>query len=384
MTPKVTVLLAVHDGEPFVRRCVESVLGQSFADFEFLVIDDASTDATPSILASYDDPRLRVLRNYANQGQVPSLNRGLRDARGEYVARIDSDDWCRSERLARQIALLDENPQVGLVGTWMDVVDVRDRPVARLRSTIGDFAEFVFHTLIMRVLISHPSAMYRREAVLRGGGYDERTAPAEDKDLWRRLLLGRWDARIVPESLVVYRLHHAQLSQTQAANQRRVDGQSQERFLTALAADVPARGLRLLLANDEELWTEPQTPTAAHLDRLLTGAAERLRLNEAERAKLQELVAARVAAVARTHPWRASARTLAGAAIERLPAADRPRARAANVLAFVVAPVRGAARTGARELARAAERVPIARALSAPARRSRMARRLYGKLVGSS
>jgi len=242
----------------------------------------------------------------------------------------------------------------------------------------------VFHTLIMRVLISHPSAMYRREPVAGLGGYDERTAPAEDKDLWRRLLLERWRAQIVAEPLVVYRLHDAQLSQTQAAHQRQVDGQSQERFLAALAADVPARALRLLLSNDAQLWSEPCAPSGAELRRLLSSAAERLGLDAVESARLRELVAGRVLAVTRTRPWRADARALAAGALNELPAADRSRARAASALAFAVAPARIGTQTAARAATATARRVPGLRAVYAPARRSRIGRRIYGKLVGSS
>jgi GT2 family glycosyltransferase len=381
MKPTVTVLLAVHDGEPYLRQCVDSVLGQTFGDFELLIVDDASCDSTPAILASYDDPRIRVLRNAANLGQVPSLNRGLREARGDYVARIDADDWCRPPRLARQVEVLERDPAVGLVGTWMDLVDERDRPVAELRSTIADFAEFVFHTLIMRVLISHPSAMFRRDPVLALGGYDERTGPAEDKDLWRRLLLERWHARIVPEPLVVYRVHEAQLSRRRAEDQRRVDGESQDRFLAALAPDLPIRELRQLLAHDDTVWAAcPRSPSPEDVERLLEGAAARLRLEPGERRRVRELVAARVLTVARTRPWRADARSLARASLRALPPETRARARGETVVAVAVAPLRVATRAGAR----AAKRLPVVRAVHAPASRSRLARRLYAKLVGSS
>jgi hypothetical protein len=384
MTPKVTVLLAVHNGEPFIRRCVDSVLSQTFEDFEFLIVDDASSDATAAILESYDDRRIRVVRNAENLGQAPSLNRGLSEARGGYVARIDADDWCRSERLARQVAVLDADHEVGLVGTWMDLVDDRGRPVTRLRPTISTYVEFVFHTLIMRVLISHPSAMYRREPVVGLGGYDESTAPAEDKDLWRRLLLERWRARIVAEPLVVYCLHDSQLSQTHAAYQRQVDGRSQERFLTALASDVPVRALRLLLSHHPELWSEPRAPTGSELTRLLQGVAEGLRLDVSERSQLRELVARHILAATRTRPWRADARALAAFALDELPAADRARARTAYVVAFAVAPARIATQAAARVAATTARRLPVLRAVHGPARRSRLGRRIYGKLVGSS
>lgn len=236
MTPKVTVLLAVQNGEPYVRQAVQSVLDQTFTDFELLVVDDASTDATAQIIEALDDARVRLLRNERNLGQVPSLNRGLREARGLYIARLDADDACQPSRLARQVEVLDADARVGLVGTWMEAIDERGRRLGYLRKHLDDYVDFVYHTLIMRVYVSHPSAMYRRRPVLDLGGYDEATGPAEDKDLWRKLLLERFEARIVPEPLVLYRLHDQQLSQTRAAYQREVDGASQGPFSRATRA----------------------------------------------------------------------------------------------------------------------------------------------------
>ena len=163
MTPTVTVLLAVHNGEPYLHEAVQSVLDQTFTDFELLVVDDASTDATVEIVESFGDERIRLLRNVEKLGQVPSLNRGLRESRGRYVARLDADDACRPARLARQVEILDAQPRVAVVGTWMDAVDERGRLLGRLQKTLEDYVDFLYHTLIMRVYVSHPSAMYRRD-----------------------------------------------------------------------------------------------------------------------------------------------------------------------------------------------------------------------------
>src|SRR5579864_8737730 len=143
MTPKVSVLLAVHDGEPYVHEAVRGVLKQTFREFEFLVVDDASTDNTVAIVDSFADPRIRILRNEHNLGQVPSLNRGLLEARGEYVARIDADDVSLPRRLERQVALLDAQPEVALVGAWMSLVDDSGRPITRLTARMEDKLRFV-------------------------------------------------------------------------------------------------------------------------------------------------------------------------------------------------------------------------------------------------
>jgi glycosyltransferase involved in cell wall biosynthesis len=374
MTLRVTVLLAVHDGEPYVRQCVESILGQSFEDFELLVVDDASTDGTAAIVESFGDPRVRVLRNDENVGQVPSLNRGLREARGEYVARIDSDDWCRPTRLERQVAVLDHEPRVALVGSWLDVVDEHDRPVAELRERMDDLVQFVYQTLIMRVYVTHPAAMYRRDAVLGLGGYDESTGPSEDKDLWRRLLLTGCDARIVPEPLLVYRLHERQLSQVHADRQRWIDGESQDRFLAKLAPDEDVRPLRLLLSGDDGVWSHEITQALPVLAHVLRALRSKLPLGETEVARLDELVGERLVAVAAARPWRADARAVVHAGLAKLSGSERTSALARGA----VAPVRA----GARRAARAVVRTPLLTPVRGHVRRSRLARRLYGKVAG--
>jgi glycosyltransferase involved in cell wall biosynthesis len=375
--PRVTVLLAVKDGEPWVERAIASVLEQTFRDFELLVVDDGSTDGTAAIAEGTGDPRVRVIRNERNIGQVPSLNRGLREARGEYIARLDHDDWCLPTRLERQVEVLDRDASVGLVGCWLRLVDAEGRPVGAMHATLDSFVEFLYATLVMRVLVSHPAAMYRREPVLEAGGYDETTGPSEDKDLWRKLALRRIEARIVPEELVVYRLHGGQLSQTQAAYQQHIDGVSQDHFLEVLAPDVDVRPVRLLLADDPAFWRENASPEAAQvalegLDAVLAGARTTLRLDDREVAELERLIRGRVASVAR-RGWRHDPRSWRRAAAAF---GEPPRAL------LVAAPGAYAVLAAARCAARAARTLAGVVRLDRPARRSRLVRMVYSRLVG--
>jgi Glycosyl transferase family 2 len=375
MSPKVSVLMAVHDGEPYVRGALQSVLDQTFTDFELLVVDDASADGTAAIVESFGDERVRLLRNEHNVGQVPSLNRGLSEAKGVYVARLDADDACRPTRLARQLEILDAEPRVGLVGTWMEAIDERGRTLGALEKRLDDYVDFVYHTLIMRVYVSHPSAMYRLQPVRELGGYDETTAPAEDKDLWRKLALERYEARIVPERLVLYRLHDQQLSQTRAAYQRQVDGASQDRFVAELAPDAPATAVRMLLAGDPEAWTHDPYAMLHGVERVLDGARTRLSLEKDDAGRLHDLVVRRLLDVSRLRPWNPHTRVVADYAIERLAPSDRATARRRRRLSLVVAPTVAGARWTAR---RAAGALPGAAAI----RRSPLARRLYGRAMG--
>lgn len=300
-SPRVTVLIAVKDGLPWIREAIGSVLAQTFEDFELLVVDDASGDGTPAVVEGLGDRRIRLLRNERNLGQVPSLNRGLREARGEYVARLDADDSSLPARLERQVALLDAEPSVALVGAWMDVVDERGRLWGRLRGHVRDFPEFVLAILADRYPWGHPSVMYRREIVLGLGGYDEALAPSEDKDLYRRLALARHGALGIEKVLVRYRRHGRQLSQERADVQLRKDWASQERFLAELAGKELAGRLRLMLAGEA-----PVDPALA--GSLLAGAEQRLRLSGEERAKLESLLARHLSR--RTKPVLRAARPL--------------------------------------------------------------------------
>ncbi|MDX6511406.1 MAG: hypothetical protein QOE36_910 [Gaiellaceae bacterium] len=200
--PTVTVLMAVHEGERHLRESIESILGQTFRDFELLVVDDASTDGTAAVLAGYDDPRIRTVRNPENLGLTRSLNRGLEQARGRLVARQDADDVSEPPRLERQVAFLEANPDVPLVASAYLRIDdsgaeVGPRPVPCDPRSIR-------RRLLLLNAFAHSSVVFRREAVEALGGYREAFPFAQDYDLWSRLARTAPLAAL-PEPLVRYR-----------------------------------------------------------------------------------------------------------------------------------------------------------------------------------
>ncbi len=290
---KVTVLLAVHNGGHFLREAVESVLDQTFADLELLVVDDASTDGAVETLP--DDARIRVVRNERNIGQIPSLNRGLEAARGEYVARLDHDDICLPERLERQVAVLDELPNVALVGSWVDVVTTDGRVWTRLRPRLDTFATFAAQVTTGHIFLVHPSLTFRRDVVTAVGGFDEELSAAEDQELYRRLVLARHEARVVPETLLRYRRHEQQMTYAKTAVVEESDARSHRRFLAELDPASPAETLRLLVRAHPRFWSRPPLDDDG-LERFLSAAVERLRLDEGGRAELAGALAQRAAA----------------------------------------------------------------------------------------
>lgn len=206
--PCVSVLMPVYEGERYLEEAIESILNQTFRDFELIVIDDGSTDGTAGIVERYRraDGRIRVFEQ-ANHGLAATLNRGLELAQGEYVARMDADDISLPERLAVQVAFMNANRQVGICGTWVETFDSIDLKVLRLPTDDATIRSW----LLFESVLPHPSIVMRREVLLKAGlSYDETCLHAEDYDLWvrasRRTALAN-----VSEVLLRYRLHPQQV-----------------------------------------------------------------------------------------------------------------------------------------------------------------------------
>ncbi len=203
--PLVTVLLPVRDGGAFVAEAIGSILAQTFDALELLVVDDGSGDATPAIVGGFaaQDRRVRVLTQ-SPLGLVAALNRGLAEARGAYVARIDADDVAMPERLARQAAALDAHESVAAVGSACHVID-RAGAVQGHRYPPTE-PEAIRSALRRGNCMLHPTMMLRRAAVLKAGAYRAAFRLAEDFDLWLRLS-EHHDLMNLPECLVGYRWH---------------------------------------------------------------------------------------------------------------------------------------------------------------------------------
>ncbi len=203
MVPRVTVLLATYNDEPFLGAAIDSVLAQTFSGFELLVVIDASTDRSLDIVESYRDPRVRLLVNETNAGLAASLNRGLAIIASEYVARLDGNDLCFAERLARQVAYLDAHPEVAAVGSQATLIDVAGRRIGEVRRPVTDLG-MRWHRIFTCPLI-HSSVTFRRAIVWDAlGGYDGRLRFGEDFELWHRLAKEH-AMRNLPEALVAYR-----------------------------------------------------------------------------------------------------------------------------------------------------------------------------------
>jgi glycosyltransferase involved in cell wall biosynthesis len=185
----VTVLMAVHNESRFIVDAINSLFRQTFVDFELLIVDDASTDSTPSIIAGFTDARLRVIQNEHNLGLTASLNVGLGAAFArDYIARLDGDDVARPDRLAQQVAFLDSRPEIGIVGSSRLVVDEAGNLLYNAVALEAD-REIRWRMLLGNAL-AHPTVILRRSLLdahhLR---YDESFRTAQDYEMWTRLLM---------------------------------------------------------------------------------------------------------------------------------------------------------------------------------------------------
>ncbi len=207
--PRVTVFIPAYNREHYVRQAVESVLGQTYRDLECLVIDDGSTDGTATAAASFDDPRVRVVRNKANQGIPKTRNRGIELARGEFVAMLDSDDAALPERIDLQVAFLDEHPQVAAVGSWARAMDADGQPEKRLHTCPDSPAALAF-TLMFRCAPRQSTMMIRRDILARYR-YDERCHVSQDLDLFGRLVRDL-PVRAIQRELVLFRHHPGRIT----------------------------------------------------------------------------------------------------------------------------------------------------------------------------
>jgi glycosyltransferase involved in cell wall biosynthesis len=209
--PLVTVLLPVYNGAAHIAESIESVLGQSFRDFELLLIDDGSTDETPSILAGFGDDRIRVLVNERNLGLTATLNRGIGAALGAYIARQDADDLSDPGRLAAQVDHLEANPATALLGTSYRRIDESGRPEGT-RPVPSDPTSIRWRLLFLSAF-AHSSVMIRAAVLDEVGRYDERYRYAQDYELWSRIARTHPVAAI-PEPLVSYRRTASSLTAT--------------------------------------------------------------------------------------------------------------------------------------------------------------------------
>lgn len=207
--PPVTVLMTVFNGERYLVEAIESVLRQEFADFELLIVDNGSTDATPGLLRELADDRLRIRTLGFNHGRTAALNYALNAARGRYVAILDADDVALPARLGRQYGYLESSPDTVLLGSWYEAIDAEGNHLRTWRAPTAH--EALVDATVDANPFGHSTVMFKRSVAVAAGGYPWRYHYSQDAALWIGLLRES-RAAVLDTVLVQIRVHAHQFS----------------------------------------------------------------------------------------------------------------------------------------------------------------------------
>lgn len=242
-SPKVSVIMPVYNGQDYLSQAIESILDQTFTDFEFIIIDDGSTDNSFKIIKSYNDPRIVLIRNETNLKLIASLNKGLNLAKGKYIARMDADDISLPERLARQVEFMDEHPNIGVCGTWTELFGDCEQSFWRFTNQ----SDAVKCMLLFGCCIVHPSVMIRRRIVETGLCYSPLYPHAEDYAFWVHIAQ-HYEVTNIPEILFKYRKTASQVSSKYAEQQIQTTLKIQREQIVALGIEPTEEECHLHLA----------------------------------------------------------------------------------------------------------------------------------------
>jgi hypothetical protein len=240
---EITVLMPAYNAARWLPEAVRSVLAQEGPSFELLIIDDGSSDETPALLAALRDARVRSIRQPENMGLIAALNRGLSEARGPFIARLDADDLCKPGRLAQQHATLNSDASAAMVSGFSELIAESGKHIAWSRWRFSP--EAYFYLLHFRNCIGHSSVMFRRAAALAAGGYRPAYKRAEDFELWGRLSQ-RGKIVCLPRELIAYRVHGTSVSVREADAQAEMAAQIAGERLAALLEEPIAPALSFL------------------------------------------------------------------------------------------------------------------------------------------
>ncbi|MCC6168928.1 MAG: glycosyltransferase family 2 protein [Caldilineaceae bacterium] len=238
-SPRVSVVMAAYNVAPYVEAAVNSILQQTYTDFELLIIDDGSTDGTWEVLErlAAQDERIRLARNPENMGIAATRNRGTEMARGELLAVMDSDDWCPSDRFEKQVAYLDQHPEVGVVGGQVEFFfekENRFSPVEPFPLTVHLCA---WHLHFVPPVM-HAAVMLRRALLVNAGGYRGEYTPVEECELWQRIKHSTQFANI-PDIVLFYRRHDTNITHNSERLRQMAATAAQRSIVATLETDVP-------------------------------------------------------------------------------------------------------------------------------------------------
>lgn len=227
--PKISVLMPVYNGEQYLREAIQSILDQTYTDFEFLIIDDGSTDGSRNIIDSFNDSRIRIETCNKNMGTVHALNHGIMLARGEYIARMDCDDISLPKRFEHQIRFMDTNPDTGVIGTGMRLIKNGKLKNIRFQPDSDNLLKI---SLLFNTCFFHPT-VFMRSSVIKKTLYPDNLVYTQDYNFWTHLAIHTRYSNLV-EPLVYFRVHPEQISSKKSDLQKTNSRLIRESYINAL------------------------------------------------------------------------------------------------------------------------------------------------------
>lgn len=208
----VSVIMATYNDKPvYIEKSINSILNQTYKNIELIILDDSTNQDTKSVIDSFtEDQRVHVYRETEKKGFVPSLNKGLKLAKGEYIARMDGDDVSIQDRIEKQVSFFVEHPYIDILGGQINIIDENDRITSKRSYPLGGVKLLAFFTV--RAPVAHPAVMFRRKIIDDGYQYDEAFLKAEDIDFWIRLYDASYKFRNLPDTLLNFRVESDFLS----------------------------------------------------------------------------------------------------------------------------------------------------------------------------
>lgn len=233
---KVSVIMPAYNAEKYIKEAIDSILNQTYTDYEFIIINDCSTDNTEAVILSYSDPRIIYVKNGQNLGVAATLNRGLAIAQGEYIARMDADDISMPKRFEKQVAYLKDHVEVAVVGCAVERFSETDSYGVR---TFAQSREMMSCDMLFSCGLAHPSVMMRRSVIVQIGGYDREFDGLEDYELWCRVE-EYYGILAMSDVLLRYRIHKFQVSKNPSEQYRERMIRLKKRQLEKL--EIPIEG----------------------------------------------------------------------------------------------------------------------------------------------
>ncbi len=210
MNPKVSVIMSVYNNDKYVKIAIDSILHQTYKDYELIIIDDGSTDTTPQIIDTYiNHPQVRIIHKQKNEGLQKALNLGISQAKGEYIARLDADDIALPTRLEQQVKYLDQHPEVALLGSCFYTCNDIGQITGKI--TIPLTNKELQEEIPKHNRFGHSTVMLRKSTLVQLNGYDESFISSEDYDLWLRIAEVAEMANL-EQFLTIYRMHAKQIT----------------------------------------------------------------------------------------------------------------------------------------------------------------------------